>query len=551
MKLSVKPWCKPLMLASLIATAGMGINSNPAHAYSTDPSKPNVLVIVMDDLGIGQLDFALSSLNKDQLQKAVPAPRYKADLDKLMEAARTAMPNVNELAKSGVSLSNAFVAHPVSGPSRAAIFTGKQPGSFGIYSNDDAFHGIPLDQTLLPKLFQQNGYTTANIGKFHNAKVNKDRKIGRIYRPENQRTRDYHDNWSSVAEPGYAPHERGFDYSYSYYVSGAALYDSPAFWRNGESITSYGYITHNLTDETIKFIDQSKDKPFFINLAYSVPHIPLEQASPAVYMDKFNTGNVEADKYYAALNAADDGIGRILADLKAKGILDNTLIFFTSDNGSVHEAPLPRNGNDHGYKGQAYNGGLHVPLIVSYPNKIPAATQNATMVSAIDILPTALAAAGIEIPKSLGVEGKNLLPLLTGKETTQPHQYLFWAGAGALHYSEENIPFWAGYWDYITYRTNQAPVNPNLEKNAKGMWAVRDGQYALVFYNGKNKVLELYDEKADPAYLNNLASKNPAKVEELRAAFYKWITAQPTPLEWNPVEFQALIDAAAPKTKTK
>lgn len=344
MKLSVLN--KYLLSAMMIGT----VATQPAYAVSKVADKPNVLVIVMDDLGTGQLDFALDTLDKNELAKRPVAARYQGDLNKMIEAAQNAMPNVSELAASGVKMTNAFVAHPVCGPSRAAIFSGRSPGSFGIYSNDDSFHGLPLDVKLLPELFQKDGYTTANIGKYHNAKINKDRSIGRITKPEDKLTRDYHDNFSSVPEKGYSPNERGFDYSYSYYVSGAALWDSPALWRNDKPETSWGYLTHNLTDEALNFIDKSGDKPFFLNLAYSVPHIPLEAASPAKYMDKFNTGNVEADKYFAAINAADEGIGKIIQKLKDDGALENTIIFFLSDNGSVHEAPMPLNGMDRALK---------------------------------------------------------------------------------------------------------------------------------------------------------------------------------------------------------
>ncbi len=141
------------------------------------------------------------------------------------------------------------------------MMTGRFPHSFGTYSNDDAKLGIPLDIKLLPALMNENGYATANIGKYHNAKVRKE------FKPKDLQSRDYHDNQISIAEPGYGPEERGFDYSYSYYVSGAALYNSPTVFRNGENVPSPGYMTYNLTNEAINFIEKANDndQPFFLS----------------------------------------------------------------------------------------------------------------------------------------------------------------------------------------------------------------------------------------------------------------------------------------------
>ncbi|CAM3720988.1 MULTISPECIES: sulfatase family protein [Avibacterium] len=538
---------RSLLSQCLLSALVVGAAAQPVYAHSQDPQKPNVLVIVMDDLGTGQLDFAIDSLDKNELSKRPVAARYQGDLDKMIDAAQRAMPNVSKLAATGVKMTNAFVAHPVCGPSRAGILTGRYPASFGIYSNDDSFNGIPLDVKLLPALFQENGYATANIGKYHNARVNKDRKIGRITKPDDVKTRDYHDNFSSVPDKGYFPTDRGFDYSYSYFVSGAALWNSPALWRNDKPIEAPGYLTHNLTNEALQFIDKTGDKPFFLNLAYSVPHIPLEEASPAKYMDRFNTGNVEADKYFAAINAADEGIGKIIDKLKADGKLDNTIIFFLSDNGSVHEAPMPLNGMDRGFKGQMYNGGVRVPFIVSWPGHIPADTKNDSLISAVDILPTALKAANIKVPASLKLDGRDILPVLEGKEKVSPHKYLYWAGPGAKHYSEDNQKFWADYWKYITYNTNDAPKNPNLEKLSKSSWAIRDQDWALYFYNDGSNKLHLYHDKVDPAESQDVADKYPEKVKELQKAFYDWISTQPKPMAWNPEEFQAIEASAKAK----
>lgn len=533
---------KKTVVASLVAAACVAA---PVTTFAAKQAEqPNVLLVIMDDLGTGQLDFALDSLDKTELAKRPVPARYQGDLDKMIDAAHRAMPNVAKLAQNGVKMTNAFVAHPVCGPSRAGIFTGRYPTSFGTYSNDDALQGVPLDIKLLPALFQENGYRTANIGKWHNAKIASKDKVA-----EDARTRDYHDIQIPVIGKGFGPEERGFDYSYSFYASGAALWNSPAIYQNGKNIPAPGYITHNLTNEALKFIEDSGDKPFFINLAYSVPHIPLEQASPAKYMDRFNTGNVEADKYFAAINAADEGLGQIMALLKQKGELDNTLIFFLSDNGAVHESPMPMNGMDRGFKGQMYNGGVRVPFVAAWPNHIPAGGKSDTLISALDILPTALKAAGISIPQDMKVDGQDIMPVLAGKAEQSPHKYIYWAGPGAKHYSEENDPFWYGYWKWITYESDTIPSNPNLEKLSKGSWAIRDQDWALYFYDdGSNKV-KLFNDKLDPSESKDLAQKYPEKVVEMKNAFYDWIKDKPKPVAWGQDRYHVLTESAKPAPK--
>ncbi|MGX9459307.1 sulfatase family protein [Photobacterium damselae subsp. damselae] len=533
---------KKTVVASLVAAACVAA---PVTTYAAKQAEqPNVLLVIMDDLGTGQLDFALDSLDKTELAKRPVPARYQGDLDKMIDAAHRAMPNVAKLAQNGVKMTNAFVAHPVCGPSRAGIFTGRYPTSFGTYSNDDALQGVPLDIKLLPALFQENGYRTANIGKWHNAKIASKDKVA-----EDARTRDYHDIQIPVIGKGFGPEERGFDYSYSFYASGAALWNSPAIYQNGKNIPASGYLTHNLTNEALKFIEDSGDKPFFINLAYSVPHIPLEQASPAKYMDRFNTGNVEADKYFAAINAADEGLGQIMALLKQKGELDNTLIFFLSDNGAVHESPMPMNGMDRGFKGQMYNGGVRVPFVAAWPNHIPAGGKSDTLISALDILPTALKAAGISIPQDMKVDGQDIMPVLAGKAEQSPHKYIYWAGPGAKHYSEENDPFWYGYWKWITYESDTIPSNPNLEKLSKGSWAIRDQDWALYFYDdGSNKV-KLFNDKLDPSESKDLTQKYPEKVVEMKNAFYDWIKDKPKPVAWGQDRYHVLTESAKPAPK--
>ncbi|MGF1687838.1 sulfatase-like hydrolase/transferase [Photobacterium japonica] len=529
---------KKTLVASLVAAALFSVSTGAIAKQSLE--KPNVLVIIMDDLGTGQLDFTLDTLNKQAMEKRPVPPRYHGEYDKMVAAAEKAMPNVTEMARHGIKMTQAYVAHPVCGPSRAGIFTGRHPTSFGTYSNDDAVSGIPLDIKLLPELFQENGYRTANIGKWHNAKiVHKDRL------DPSDRTRDYHDNQTPFPGEGYRPDQRGFDYSYSYYSSGAALYDTRSIFRNEERIAAPGYITHNLTKETVNFINNKNTQPFFISLAYSVPHIPLEQASPAQYMNRFDTGNLEADKYFASVNAADEGIGQIINTLKEQGTLENTLIFFLSDNGAVHESPMPMNGMDKGFKGQMYSGGLRVPFIVHWPKHISAGGKSDSLISALDILPTALNAAGIHIPDNMQVDGKNILPILKGETEKSPHEYLFWAGPGAKHYSEENESFWYDYWRWITYQSDKPAKNAHLEKLSKGAWAVRDQEWSLHFYDDGSNRVKLYNIANDPSESQNIAVKNPQKVAELRGAFYEWIKTKPKPIAWGQDRYQVLTESAS------
>lgn len=508
-----------------------------ASFANTHADKPNVLLIVMDDLGTAQLDFMLDQVDKDTLLKRPVPIRYDGDFDKLYDAAKRSMPNVTKLANEGVRMTNAYVATPVCGPSRAGMMTGRNPHSFGTYSNDDAKLGIPLDIKILPELMHENGYTTANIGKWHNARVIKETV------DEKSRTRDYHENQIPYALPGYGPEERGFDYSYSYYASGVALYNSPSVFQNGKNIPAPGYITKNLTREAINFIDQSGDKPFFLNLAMSVPHIPLEQNAPAKYMDRFNTGNVEVDKYYAHVNAADEGIGEIIDKLKDIGEYENTIIFFLSDNGAVFESPMPMNGTDRAFKGQRYRGGVHVPFIAHWKGKILEGKVNNTMISAMDILPTAIAAAGITVPDEMNINGRDIMPLLKGKKQ-EPHKYLYWAGPRAFHYAPQSADFWNHYWKWITFQEQEFIPSPYIEKHSKGEWAIKDQNWSLHFFDDENSELELYNYSNDPAESINLAKKYPKKVKELKSAFYTWIKDKPAPIAWGQDRYKVLTDSA-------
>ncbi|MGF1689201.1 sulfatase-like hydrolase/transferase [Photobacterium japonica] len=523
---------KPTLIAAALAAC-----TSPAISYAaTDTTQPNILVIIMDDLGTGQLDFDLESIDAKKLAQRPQSLRYKGDINQLMDAAKKAMPNVAELADTGVRMTNAYVPSPVCSASRAGILTGRNAESFGNYTNEDAGHAaVPLEVKFLPELLKDNGYTTAFIGAYDSGKTTTAR-VG-----VHQRTRDYHDNAVKTPVAGHSPLDRGFTHSYAYFTSGAALYDSKSIFRNHENVVSPGYTTHNFTQETINIIEAShkNNKPFFIDLSFSAPHIPLDDVAPRVYMEKFDTGNHEADKYYAHLNAADDGIGRIVAKLKELGMYDDTLILFLSDNGAVHESPMPVNGMDRGFKGQRYQGGVRIPFIAHWNGVIKPSENNDTMISALDILPTALSVANISIPDALNVTGKNILPVLKGEED-KAHDYLYFAGSRLMHFGEENSTFWNDYWKFITYSSDVYPTNHHSESVSLPEWAIRDQQWALQFHDGK---FELYNYKNDPEQEHNVLANNPEKVKELKSEFGRWIKQQPQPNKWAKTNHDIILNS--------
>ena len=313
--------------------------------YSTK-GKPNIIVLTMDDLGYGQLPFDKGSFDPKTMENREVVDTYKIGIDKAIEAAQKSTPTLLSLMDEGVRFTNGYVAHGVSGPSRAAIMTGRAPARFGVYSNTDAQDGIPLTETFLPELFQNHGYYTAAVGKWHLS------KISNVPVPEDKQTRDYHDNFTTFSAEEWQPQNRGFDYFMGFHAAGTAYYNSPSLFKNRERVPAKGYISDQLTDEAIGVVDRAKtlDQPFMLYLAYNAPHLPNDNPAPDQYQKQFNTGSQTADNYYASVYSVDQGVKRILEQLKKNGQYDNTIILFTSDNGAVIDGPLPLNGAQKGYK---------------------------------------------------------------------------------------------------------------------------------------------------------------------------------------------------------
>ncbi|WP_298484552.1 sulfatase [uncultured Maribacter sp.] len=403
-------------------------------------NKPNIIVILTDDQGWADVGFNGCT--------DIPTP------------------NLDKLAESGVIFSNGYVSHPYCSPSRAGLLTGRYQARFGhdcnmTYDTDnDNTVGTPLSEVMISEALKEVGYRTCAIGKWH---------VG--------------------DHPDLHPTNQGFDYWFGFSGGGMNYWGIPdgplkTIVRNGKPVPQkeLSYITDDFTEEAIKYINKKDDKPFFIYLAYNAPHSPdhatekyLEQTKHIEYSDR--------SVYGAMVNAVDNGIGRIDAALTANGIKDNTIVVFLSDNGGRKEHADNR--PNRGHKGMLFEGGIKVPFVISWPKKIKAKqTYNQNVIS-LDLYPTFLEAAGVNVETKKQLDGKSLLPYLNGNLSTVPHNTLFWRSVGGFEY------------------------------------AVRKGDYKLYKSSYKNKTM-LFNLKSDAYERNDIAKNYPAIMAELEQEYKTW-----------------------------
>ena len=349
-----------------------------APSNPTPESRPNIIIILADDLG-----YADIGVNGG---KDVPTP------------------NIDAIAASGLHFTNGYVASPLCSPSRAALLTGRYSAHDGYDANPpgdaDKGGGLDLKEVTLADRLKAAGYYTGLIGKWHLGQV-KERQ----------------------------PLARGFDYFYGLLPHGIGdnyLKNPVPIYRNWDIVPGPADLTTAIGQEGADFIKEHQDKPFFLDLAFTAVHTPC--VAPQSYLDKFAhvSPNKLRQKYCAMLSVMDDMIGQVFDQLRASHLENNTLIFFLSDNGAPDNEDVQHNGPLRGGKYSLWEGGIHVPFFVQWPGHIAAGTVNATRVSEIDILPTALAAAGVTEPSKLPLDGENILPLLEGKVSTLPDRALFW-----------------------------------------------------------------------------------------------------------------------------
>lgn len=441
-----------------------GADPGALGAQAPDAKKPNVIVIVADDLGYA--DVSAYGV------KRIPTP------------------NIDSIASGGVIFTDGYVTAPVCGPSRAGLQTGRHQDRFGFeYNNGPARRdvdenlGLPVDEITIAAALKPLGYRTGLIGKWH---------LG--------------------ANDDYYPTRRGYD-EFVGLLSGATMHIDPSVpgvrWVRGESAEGGGgarrtpltqivegpsrqvvnnekeYLTDYFARRATEFISRnavSKD-PYFLYLTPTAPHDPLQVTQE--YYDRFPQISNEQNRVYAAMvSSVDDLVGDVLKAVEASGEGDDTLVVFMSDNGCAAYYPgmcacEPLRGG----KLTHYEGGVRVPFLMKWPAQFDGGTVYRNMISSLDLFPTILAAAGGELPKDRIYDGVDLRPYLRGDVSAPPHEMLAW---------------------------RRHPL-ASIRKGDWKLWKSVDGAYTFLFNLAE-----------DPNETVNRAQSDPAKLKELEADFDRW-----------------------------
>lgn len=475
-------------------------------APAAPPGRPNVVVILADDLG--KTDISLYGGTH------VPTPRIDA------------------IGREGVTFAEGYITSPICSPSRAALLTGRYQQRFGheyqphdryprneleywVYQQfldsrdwqltrdksfprieDIAAQGLAQEEFTLAELLRKHGYATGIVGKWH---------LGN--------------------EEHCWPNRRGFDHQFGFYEAYSLYhpdtshpdivnqrhddFSDPYIWKgarkgncalrcNHAVVEDSVYLTQRLADEACKFIAGHRDRPFFLYLPFSAPHTPFQALRK--YYDRFpHVADRNKRVYYAMIASLDDAVGQVMDTLAALGLDENTMVWFLSDNGGATYTRATDNFPLKGGKFTNFEGGLNVPFMLRWKGHLPAGAQYAQPVVSMDIFQTTAEVAGVALPQDRKYDGRNLLPYLAGDSAGVPHEALFW-------------------------RSNYT-------------WAVRQGQWKLIVDGlGGQKVL--YNLALDKVERHNLYAAAPDIVRMLEAAYQGWESEMISPRWQRVMEFR-------------
>jgi arylsulfatase A-like enzyme len=423
---------------------------------------PNIILIMADDLGYGDLGLTGS--------KQIPTP------------------HIDSLAADGVFCSNAYAASSVCAPSRAGLMTGKHPAAFGFRDNlapvqrghDPNFVGLPLDQTTVADRLKQLGYATGLIGKWH---------LGEL--------------------PAFSPLQRGFDEFWGF-LGGAHDYFrvepdqaksmAAPILCNFKTAKPLTYLTDDQGDECVEFIQRHRDHPFFLFASFAAPHSPMQATEDD--LKRFSSIEDRLRRTYCAMvYRLDQNVGKILDSVRREGLERHTLIVFLSDNGGP-SAPQISNGSLNapfrGSKTTLLEGGIRVPMILRWPDVLPAGASVDPVVSTLDLFPTIILSAGGLIHPADRIDGFDLLPLLTGKQDASRHKSLMW-----------------------TYTVGSA---------------MRRGDWKLICL--PDRLPMLYDLTADPSEGRDMALDQLDRTRSMLRELGEWQTNIPNPVFREPADWR-------------
>jgi arylsulfatase A-like enzyme len=454
-RISLNPMKQSSIRRGLTSVTSLMLIGAPVQSAQDSP-RPNILILFSDDQGYADLGV--------QGAKDIPTP------------------NIDSLARNGMRFTSAYVSSPMCSPSRAGLLTGRSQSRFGHDVNwhpewpvdPEDTRGLPLSEKTLGDQLRAAGYRTGIVGKWH---------LGEA--------------------PPFHPNRRGFDEFFGFISGGhnyqtAGYRDTPPLHhyntlleRNGEPQPAEpGYLTTVLGEESAAFIHRNKENPWVLYTAFNAPHTPIE-VTPELLERVKNIEDENRRAYAAMIVGLDDAVGRILQQLRDDGLDERTLVFFLSDNGGTTENKTSSNIPLRGRKGTMWEGGIRVPFLAQWKGVLPAGTTYDRPVSSLDILPTALAAAGAPSIAEQPLDGVDLLPYLTGKKSGDPHDSLCWRIA------------------------------------ERDIWAIRSGNHKLVH---QDKQVRLYDLSADIGEQRDLAGKLPEVQDRLQKEFNKWEAGLSKPL---------------------
>jgi arylsulfatase A-like enzyme len=432
------PSRRHLLASAGVAGVALALSSRHAQAQRKGSSKggkpPNILFILADDMGYADLS-------------CYGAQGYRT-------------PVLDDLAAQGPRFAQAYANAPICSPTRTALLTGRYQGHYqaGLAEPNTEFkpgQELPLDTPTVASLLKKAGYRTALVGKWHVCKV-----------------------------PEFGPTRYGYDSFFGISAGAADYFQHDVMYESEKVVSPAGYLTDILADAAIREINRADDKPLFMSLHFTAPHWPWEgpedaaRSKDVAALSDPTGGSLET--YAKMMVSMDAAIGRVLAALEQKGMTEDTIVIFTSDNGGERYSnswPLV------GYKGEVLEGGIRVPMIVRWPGQVGAGTHIDQVAISMDMVPTFLAAAGAPIPQDL--EGMNLLPQLTGAAPVA--RTLYW------------------------------------RMKANGQAAVRDGDWKYVRIGGKER---LFDVRKDPRERAEQQDVHPEIMTALKAKWNAWNAGQ-------------------------